>query len=412
MKTGFVSFRFAGTDGVSLEAAKWVSVLKQQGHSCSFLAGELDTPDSCSMLVEEAHFQGEVMRSMVDDCFTRPARGRDLTEQLHRMRIALKESLYEFVRRFSLDVIVPQNILAIPMNIPLALALGEFIAETGIPVVAHHHDFAWERQRFDTGCGRDLLNYVYPPDLPGVRHVVINTIAQEQLAYRRGLSSTWVPNVMDYSAATRKPDAYNATLRSDLGIRDDAVLVLQPTRIVARKGIEHAIEFVARLDVSDAVLVISHAAGDEGTEYRERIVSMADSFGVRLVFADHIVTEQRGERENGDRTYDLADMYAVSDFVTYPSLIEGFGNAFLEAVHARKPILVNRYAVYDRDIRPLGFETAEMQGLLTASTMQKAHSYLTDSGARNEATEKNYEIARAHFSYEQLAGRLSELFYF
>ncbi len=298
------------------------------------------------------------------------------------------------------------------MNIPLALAVTEFIAETGIPVVAHHHDFAWERQRFDTGLARDLLNYAYPPDLPGIRHVVINTIAQQQLAYRRGLTSTVVPNVMDYSTATREPDEYNTTLRRDLGIREDEVLVLQPTRVVPRKGIEHAIEFVARLDVPHAVLVISHAAGDEGTEYRDRLTSLAGTFGVRLVFADHIVTETRGDAPDGHRTYDLADMYAVSDFVTYPSLIEGFGNAFLEAVHARKPILVNRYAVYDRDLRPLGFETAEMQGLLTESVMQKARSFLTDPGARESATDTNFEIARSHFSFEQLAELLATLFHF
>jgi len=34
----------------------------------------------------------------------------------------------------------------------------------------------------------------------------------------------------------------------------------------------------------------------------------------------------------------------------YPSLFEGFGNAFLEAVYYRKPMLVNRYSIFIADI--------------------------------------------------------------
>ena len=52
-------------------------------------------------------------------------------------------------------------------------------------------------------------------------------------------------------------------LRSDIGLAEDDWLILQPTRVVARKGIEHAIELVQRMEVP-ARLVITHAAGDEG----------------------------------------------------------------------------------------------------------------------------------------------------
>jgi hypothetical protein len=36
---GFVSTRFAGNDGVSLEAAKWAEVLEASGHRCYWFAG-------------------------------------------------------------------------------------------------------------------------------------------------------------------------------------------------------------------------------------------------------------------------------------------------------------------------------------------------------------------------------------
>ncbi|MBW2570568.1 MAG: hypothetical protein JRE47_14695 [Deltaproteobacteria bacterium] len=53
---GFVSTRFAGTDGVSLESSKWAEVFKKNGHRCFWFAGELDREPEKSYLVPEAHF--------------------------------------------------------------------------------------------------------------------------------------------------------------------------------------------------------------------------------------------------------------------------------------------------------------------------------------------------------------------
>ena len=66
------------------------------------------------------------------------------------------------------------------------------------------------------------------------------------------------------------PDDYSSDVRQALGIADDELLVLQPTRVVQRKGIEHAIELLSRLG-RKAKLVISHASGDEGHDYEHRL---------------------------------------------------------------------------------------------------------------------------------------------
>ncbi len=78
--------------------------------------------------------------------------------------------------KFSLEALIIENALTIPINLPLGLALTEFIAETGYPVIAHHHDFYWERQRFMNNSVQDYLAAAFPPDLPSIRHVVINSV--------------------------------------------------------------------------------------------------------------------------------------------------------------------------------------------------------------------------------------------
>ena len=54
---GFISTRFAGTDGVTLESGKWAEVLEASGHKCFWLAGELNKDSEKGILVEEAHFR-------------------------------------------------------------------------------------------------------------------------------------------------------------------------------------------------------------------------------------------------------------------------------------------------------------------------------------------------------------------
>src|SRR6056297_602257 len=195
---GFISFRISGTDGVSLETMKWANVFERNGYKCYYMAGELDTPPEQSFVVDEAHFKHPEIVGIYRASFENTYRPQELTESLHHYRQILKNRLYEFVERFDIGLLIPQNTLTIPLNIPLGMALTELIAETDIPVIAHHHDFFWERKRFLTNCVWDYFNSCYPPHLKDVEHVVINSSAQNQLALRTGIASTLIPNVMDF----------------------------------------------------------------------------------------------------------------------------------------------------------------------------------------------------------------------
>ena len=54
---GFISTRFAGTDGVSLETAKWAVVLERLGHTCFYFAGECDRNVDRSFVIPEAFYR-------------------------------------------------------------------------------------------------------------------------------------------------------------------------------------------------------------------------------------------------------------------------------------------------------------------------------------------------------------------
>ena len=404
-RIGFISFRLAGTDGVSLETAKWAAVLEQLGCECFFMAGELDTPPERSFLEEKLHFQHPEIKEIYNGCFGSTTRSAVLTSKIHEMRHYLKARIYEFIKTFEIDLLVPQNALTIPLNIPLGMALTEVIAETGMPVVAHHHDFFWERKRFLRNCVWDYINMCFPPHLPNMEHVVINTSGQNQLALRTGISSTLIPNVMNFELGPPPPDEYISNVRSELGVDEDELFVLQPTRVVQRKGIEHAIELVARMD-RKAVLVISHASGDEGYEYQMRVKEYADMMKIRALFVDDIIQETRGTTEDGRNIYTLEDIYPHADLVTYPSLIEGFGNAFLETIWFRKPILVNNYSIYATDIKPKGFQVIEMDNFISHETIITASKVLNDKKLAREMADTNYALGLRYYSYSVLRNQL------
>ncbi|MGB8983604.1 MAG: glycosyltransferase family 4 protein, partial [Anaerolineales bacterium] len=400
-RIGFVSTRFAGTDGVSLETSKWAAVLERLGHDCYYFCGECDRPAEKSYTVTEAFYRNPTIQAINETVYAatwgtlhegrrahpeigklhhdffsvyiRPAR---VTRQIQKLKDYLKEHLYKFAHQFNLELLIVENALTIPLNLPLGLALTEFIAETGYPVIAHHHDFHWERQRFMNNCVHDYIAAAFPPRLPSIRHVVINSIQAHQLASRTGVTSLVVPNVMDFDTPPSPLDDYASTVRADLGLAPGQYLFLQPTRIIQRKGIEHAIELTRRLNMP-ASLVVSHAAGDEGTEYEQRVQEFAALLDVRINFESAIVGEVRGLTPDGRKIFTLGDIYPHADLVTYPSAIEGFGNAFIEAIYYKRPLVVNNYSIYEADIKPKGFKVVEFDGFISEATLEHVRYVLT-----------------------------------
>jgi len=419
---GFISTRFAGTDGVSLETAKWADVFEKAGFTCFYFAGELDRPAKQSYPVKEADFRHPDIKDIFSNCFGSSVRGRFVTEKIYEVKQKLKDHLYTFIEKFELDLLVPENSLTIPLNLPLGIAITEVISETGMPAIAHHHDFFWERKHFTINACWEYLNMAFPPHLPSIQHVVINSSADNQLSLRTGISATIIPNVMDFENPTpvscsldsdkNRPasDKYASDVRQALGVADDELLILQPTRVVKRKGIEHAIELVHRLEMK-AKLIISHASGDEGYDYERRVREYSKMMAVDTYFVANIINEQRGKTKNGRKVYTLQDIYPHADLVTYPSDFEGFGNAFLEAIYFCRPIVVNTYSIYTIDIKPKGFSVIEIDGYVTDEAVRKAKKILTDPELRRKMVTHNYEIARKFYSYSVLREKLKNLIF-
>jgi glycosyltransferase involved in cell wall biosynthesis len=380
------------------------------GHEMFYCAGELGGYASGGTLIPKLHFADQSIQMLTREAFDEKSDGDTtrLVDDIYTYADELRAPLRNFIRANKLDLIVVQNALTIPMNLPLGVCLTGLIAELGINTIAHHHDFFWERQRYQTNRILDLLDTTFPAKLPSIQHITINSIAQHRLKARRGIDSIVIPNVYDFATPPLPVDDYSRDFRTSLGLSDEETFVLQPTRVIRRKSIELAIELVARLELPNARVFISHRADDEGLDYWLWLKREASVMGVQVQLIDHIIGEERSSM-NGHKIYSLWDAYPHADLVTFPSSYEGFGNALLEGIYFQRLMLVNRYPVFVADIEPLGFEFITIDGFVDQNAIDLTRRLLHEPAEVERMVKKNYEIARDHFSLEVLQQKLHEV---
>ena len=71
--------------------------------------------------------------------------------------------------------------------------------------------------------------------------------------------------------------------------------------------------------------------------------------------------------------------------------------------------MINRYATFVRDIEPLGFDLAVMDGYLSKKTVSSVNELLKPSRRRKKMVDTNYRIAAQHYSYSVLRNQLTSI---
>ena len=409
MNIGFLSTRLAGVDGVSLEVKKLVHVLREMGHECFYCAGELDAQsDVVGYHVPKMHFTHPDIDRLTTEAFASPSPPSSLYKELYAIADEMRGEIAHFVKRYEIDLLIPQNASTIPMNLPLGVAIRDFAERSRIRMLCHHHDFYWERERFLNNGVQHILNTAFPPKGDNIQHMVINTIAQNSLRNWFGIDATYLPNVFDFENPPPPPDDYAMVFREDLGLTDEDLIVLQPTRVIRRKGIEKGIELLRKLDDPRLIYLITGYEGDEKGEYGLWLREEAERAGIRYRFTADYVDDFRGERD-GHRVYNLWDIYPHAHFVTYPSTYEGFGNALIETLYFRKPLIVHTYSVYLSNIQSVGVQAVEFYHDITEDTLAQTRQLIDDEAYRREMIEHNYQVGLEHFSYQTLRETLTKL---
>lgn len=404
MRAAIIHFRVSGFDGVSLEAIHWKKILTKLGHDVTFIAGELDGD---GILIPELHFNHPKVLAIHKKLIDEKAPFEEVAGDIWKLAEIIEKKLRIVFENNRFDRIVVSNVFSLPIHPALSPALEKIIDEFRVPTIARDHDLWWDRERYKEARATKFFAQCFPPKDPFIKHTVLNSVSQRDLKESVGIDSAVVPDSFDF-ANVEGVDWYAKCFRNDFGLRQDDIVFLQATRIVPRKNIEASIELVRRLNDPRIVFVMAGAPGDEGDQYLDKLKSLAGQAGIRWKFVGNRVSPARKTVAN-DRYYTLWDVFKNSDFVTYPTKFEGFGNQFLETVAFKKPMMINRYEVFKADLEPLGFDLIKMDGVLTNEVVGEVRDLLKDPDRIRGMVEKNFEIARKNFSYELTAERMFRL---
>jgi len=433
-------------DGVSLEIGKWKKVLEEMGYKVYLLAGETSNLDAT--IIPELHLDHPEIRKIYHNAFHSIkdfVSEEEFSKEIFKITECIEEKIYSFIKKYSIDILDIENIWSLPLNIPAAIAFYKVIKSNGIKTITHHHDFFWERSHFSNPtCHKvkDILGTYFPPQDSLIRHTVINSIAQHELKIRRGIDAVAIPNIFDFEGPEWEIDDYNYDFKKSLGLSQKDIIVLQATRIVSRKGIELAIDLVKELakhenllllkekgfydkreidEKSKVVLVLPNLIED--MEYFKLLKEKIKKEKIEAIFISDMIDTKR-KIKNNKKIYSLWDTYLFADLVTYPSLYEGWGNQFLEAIKAKLPVVIFEYEVFKTDIKPHNFKVISLsdklkgkdsQGLcrIDPSIIKRATreviKILTDLPYRKKIVEHNFEIGRRLYSIQALREYLKSI---
>ncbi len=420
MKIGVIIGRIGGVDGVALETEKWIEVFQRMGHKIFILSGQFEERPMHSsyetLVPEMSFFSPESFWSQKKAFFHPETNPAELIDHIDLYSKVIYKKILEWIQEKNIDLIISENASCLPSHLEMGLAIKNVVKKTGIPTITHDHDFAWERGDRYQSPHNTINEYVeshFPMRLHNV-NAVINTHAQNTLRDRFGRESVNVPNVMDFDIPYGVPNDHNKSINKVLGYRDDDILLFQITRVVERKGIETAIDLVHQLEDKKIKLVITgNYADDEGNKYYNDLVLQIHDLklGDRVRFAYHCFHNKGSGNLGEDCGYSLSDAYARARACTYFSIYEGFGNAFVEAVLARRPIFVNNYEpVYWPDIGSKGFRAVMLENnVITTEALEEMKKVIYNEKINREVAEHNFELGKILFSYETLRKKLEEL---
>lgn len=170
-------------------------------------------------------------------------------------------------------------------------------------------------------------------DLRDADHVITvsETMKAELLEISPAAAITSIYNGID-PAALRLGSAFAADVQARLDL--PARFILAVGHLESRKNYPRLIEAVARLrrwDEHIGLVIVGNDSG-EGAALRRQISALGLQREARLL--------------SGVSRQDLAEIYALSAVVAFPSSYEGFGIPILEAMVAERPVVLSDIPVF------------------------------------------------------------------
>lgn len=260
-----------------------------------------------------------------------------VTDAYHALVGQIKDALQTALA--GVDVCIAHNIPTLHKNLPLTAALANYVATSGMRLVAYCHDLAWTNPQYQAelhaGEPWNKLRQAWE----GVRYATISTMRQQELADLLGVPLETIAVVtggVDPAQFLRWTPT-TKHLVAKLGLMDADGILLLPARLTRRKNIELALRVLAAVreqSGADFRLLVTGPPGPHNPSnhaYLSQLLQLRSELG--LDEAAHFLYREGADPQTPLELDDdtIADCYQLADALCFPSTQEGFGIPVLEA---------------------------------------------------------------------------------
>jgi glycosyltransferase involved in cell wall biosynthesis len=332
--------------GVEMVVSQQASLVHSYSHKVTILAGAGE-PLTGGYSVEINGLLGSRNPHVRQAC--RLVTDRNDTSALDR----LVDEIYTYLHRALRDchILIAHNVMTMPYNLPLTLALLRIAEEGSLPIVSWNHDSPYFYPRYPQHLDVspwDVLKRFHSC----MRCVVISESRRKQFSqlYGRDDQIHVIFNGID-PIIFFGLDPVSLQLIREQELFSEDFLMVQPSRLHPRKNVELSIQVTRALQNRDlkARLLVTGAYDPhepKTVEYAESLIRLSRELGIEkdvLILADYRF--KSGETLRHDRII-MRDLYLISDILFLPSWEEGFGIPLLEAGMMKLPVVCSDIPVF------------------------------------------------------------------
>jgi len=269
---------------------------------------------------------------------------KNVTKNYSRIKEISEEIFRYFVNRLSDNsIFIAHNVLTMPFNLPLTLALHKLADQHLLTIVSWNHDSPYFYDPYAPELGREPW-LILKKFNHNIHYVTISDSRQKDFCSLYGINRDIVviPNGVDPISFFRLDEA-TVQLILENSLFEAELLLVQPSRLHPRKNIELSIRVVnqlLKLGINVKLLLTGAFDPHHGKDlrYYNHLKHLIESLKITeniIVIADY--TFDSGEKITPDHVI-IRDLYHISDLLFLPSKQEGFGIPILEAGMIRLPI--------------------------------------------------------------------------
>lgn len=208
-----------------------------------------------------------------------------------------------------------------------------------------------------------------------------------------------IPNGVDVQKFAIENEKFKGDeLRQKLGIGENEKIIITTSRLVEKNAVGDLIMALRDLDANIKLLIL----GTGSLEEQLRLLAKKYGLGGRVRFAGYVDIQE------------IPQYLAISDVFCRPSLSEGFGSSFIEAMAAGVPVVATPVGgIIDFLFDPEKNPEKEPTGLFCdvrdpKSIAQKVKQFLSDDALRARIVANARKLAQEKYNWDLIAKEMQE----